>query len=162
VAGEETVATEGVRVAFLLAGATRLELLEPTHADSPVAKFLARRGEGIHHVTLEVESVEAILDRLRRAGGAPPPPGPPAGGGRGPGRLPPPRGGGGGPGGGGGGAAGRPRRRGGALGGRAGARLPARPSREGLGPPPGSGRLRGHDRGDGPRVVRRLDDAGRA
>ena len=68
VEGTETVDSEGVRVAMLPAGASRIELLEATRPDSPIAKFLAKRGEGIHHVTLEVESVPAVLDRLRAQG----------------------------------------------------------------------------------------------
>jgi methylmalonyl-CoA/ethylmalonyl-CoA epimerase len=66
--GTETVATEGVRVAFLPAGSSRLELLEATHPDSPIAKFVEKRGEGIHHITLEVEAIQPVLDRLRSRG----------------------------------------------------------------------------------------------
>jgi methylmalonyl-CoA epimerase len=59
--GTEEVASEKVRVAFLPVGGTRLELLEPTGADSPIARFLERRGEGLHHVCFEVEDLDGIL-----------------------------------------------------------------------------------------------------
>jgi len=68
VSGTETVESEGVRVAFLPAGDARIEILESTRADSPVARFLDKRGEGIHHLTLEVDDVQVTLDRLRERG----------------------------------------------------------------------------------------------
>lgn len=68
VSGTETVPTEGVRVAFLPAGASRVELLEAARSDSPIAKFVGSRGEGIHHITLEVEAIQPVLDRIRAAG----------------------------------------------------------------------------------------------
>jgi len=68
VAGIETVDTEGVKVAFLPAGDARVELLEATRDDSPVARFLARRGGGIHHLTFRVERIEPILARLASRG----------------------------------------------------------------------------------------------
>ena len=67
-AGTETLATEGVTVAFLAAGDSRIELLEPSRSDSPIAKFLDTRGEGIHHITLQVEAIQPVLDRLRARG----------------------------------------------------------------------------------------------
>ena len=67
-AGTEQVASEGVRVAFLPTGGARIELLEADRPDSPVAKFIDKRGEGIHHVTLAVESIQPVLDRLKAAG----------------------------------------------------------------------------------------------
>ena len=70
VGGTETVATEGVRVAFLPAGTSRIELLEATRPDSPIAKHIEKRGEGIHHITFEVEAIQPVLDRLK-AGGVP-------------------------------------------------------------------------------------------
>jgi len=66
--GKEDVPSEGVRVAFFGTGSGRIELLEPTDAESPVARFLARRGEGVHHVCLEVEDLEAALERADHAG----------------------------------------------------------------------------------------------
>jgi len=68
VGGTESVTTEGVTVAFLPVGDSRVELLEASRPDSPIAKFLARRGEGIHHITLQVEEIQPVLDRLRAHG----------------------------------------------------------------------------------------------
>ena len=65
----ETVEEQGVRVAMLPAGEPRVELLEPTGPASPVAKFLEKRGPGIHHVAVRVEDIRAALARLK-AGGA--------------------------------------------------------------------------------------------
>ncbi|MFQ5718097.1 MAG: methylmalonyl-CoA epimerase [Acidobacteriota bacterium] len=61
----ETIETEQVRVAFLPLGDTRLELLEPTAEESSVARFLDRRGEGIHHLCIEIEDLDATLARLQ-------------------------------------------------------------------------------------------------
>jgi methylmalonyl-CoA/ethylmalonyl-CoA epimerase len=66
--GIEEVPGEKVRVAFLRAGATRIELLEPTSPDSPIAKHLARRGPGIHHVALAVGDLVGRMAALERAG----------------------------------------------------------------------------------------------
>jgi methylmalonyl-CoA epimerase len=68
VARDETVSSEGVRVAFLPAGGTRVELLEPTSADSPVGRFIAARGEGIHHLCFEVDDLEATTAELTAKG----------------------------------------------------------------------------------------------
>ena len=65
----ETVEEQGVHVAMLPAGEPRVELLEPTGPDSPVAKFLEKRGPGIHHVAVRVPDIRAALARLK-AGGA--------------------------------------------------------------------------------------------
>lgn len=64
----ETVSDQGVRVAMLPVGESRLELLEPLTPDSPVGKFIERRGPGIHHLCLEVADLPGILGRLRGAG----------------------------------------------------------------------------------------------
>ena len=64
----EEVPEEGVRVAFVPCGHTRLELLEPTRPDSPVAKFLEKRGPGIHHVCVESDAIDDDDARLRRSG----------------------------------------------------------------------------------------------
>jgi methylmalonyl-CoA/ethylmalonyl-CoA epimerase len=64
----ETVEEQGVRVAMLPAGEPRVELLEPTGDDSPVAKFLEKRGPGIHHVAVRVEDIRASLAQLKAAG----------------------------------------------------------------------------------------------
>jgi len=66
----EDVATEGVRVVFLPVGTTRIELLEPLHDDSPVARFIRKRGEGIHHVCLLVADLEAAVASLEGRGAA--------------------------------------------------------------------------------------------
>ena len=66
--GTEIVPTEGVRVALLAAGDSRIELLEASRPDSPVAKFIDKRGEGIHHITFQVEEIQPVLDRLRARG----------------------------------------------------------------------------------------------
>ncbi len=68
VAATETVADQQVRVAMLPAGATRLELLEPTADDSVIGRFLARRGEGLHHIALRVADLDARFARMREAG----------------------------------------------------------------------------------------------
>jgi methylmalonyl-CoA/ethylmalonyl-CoA epimerase len=64
----EEVVSEQVKVAFLPAGDTRIELLEPTGDASAIARFLSRRGEGVHHLCFEVDDIEAALARLRAAG----------------------------------------------------------------------------------------------
>lgn len=66
--GIETIAAEQVRVAMLPLGETRLELLEATGEDSPIARFIAKRGEGIHHIALAVEELDAHLRQLEAAG----------------------------------------------------------------------------------------------
>jgi methylmalonyl-CoA/ethylmalonyl-CoA epimerase len=68
VAHRETVETQKVNTAFLSVGDSNLELLEPTSADSPIAKFIEKRGEGIHHICLRVDDIEAHLERLKAAG----------------------------------------------------------------------------------------------
>lgn len=65
---EETVAHEQVRTAMLDAGNSKLELLEPTSAESTVGRFLARRGEGLHHVALRVEDLEERFLALQNEG----------------------------------------------------------------------------------------------
>ena len=69
VAHRETVVTEKVDVAMLPAGDSRIELLEPTAPDSPIAKFLEKRGPGLHHIALRVPDLDAAISRLQ-AGGA--------------------------------------------------------------------------------------------
>lgn len=64
----EEVPRDQVRVAFVPFGGGRLELLEPTAETSPVARFLARRGEGIHHIAFAVTDLAALLARLKAAG----------------------------------------------------------------------------------------------
>jgi methylmalonyl-CoA epimerase len=64
----ETVEEQKVRVAMLPLGETRIELLEPTSEDSPITKFLEKRGGGIHHIAVEVEDIEASLAKLKADG----------------------------------------------------------------------------------------------
>lgn len=68
VAAMEDVPQEGVRVAIIPVGSTRIELLEATRDDSPIAKFLASRGEGLHHVCLATPDIRAQDLQLREAG----------------------------------------------------------------------------------------------
>ncbi|KAB0667467.1 methylmalonyl-CoA epimerase [Oryzomonas japonica] len=67
-AGIEEVAEQKVRVAMLQVGESKIELLEPTSEDSPVAKFLEKNGPGIHHLAYEVEDIEAAIARLLAEG----------------------------------------------------------------------------------------------
>lgn len=64
----EEVLDQGVRVAMLPIGDTRIELLEPLSDDSPISKFLQKRGPGIHHVAVRVEDIETALSRLKEQG----------------------------------------------------------------------------------------------
>jgi len=66
--GTEEVAEQKVKVAFLRVGESRIELLEPTADDSPVAKFLEKNGEGIHHMAYEVADIETALADLKQKG----------------------------------------------------------------------------------------------
>ena len=68
VEGEEVVEDQKVRVAFIPVGESRIELLEPTSEDSPVAKFLEKRGEGIHHIAFQVDNISEALDKLKKEG----------------------------------------------------------------------------------------------
>jgi methylmalonyl-CoA epimerase len=64
----EVVEEQGVRVAMLPVGEPRIELLEPTSSDSPVAKFLDKRGAGIHHIAVRVDDIRATLQSLKATG----------------------------------------------------------------------------------------------
>lgn len=64
----EVVEEQKVRVAMLPIGESRVELLEPTSDDSPISKFLEKRGGGIHHIAIEVENIEAALAKLKAEG----------------------------------------------------------------------------------------------
>lgn len=66
--GVEEVAEQKVKVAFLGVGESRIELLEPTSPDSPVAKFLEKNGEGIHHIAYQVDDIVETLSRLKTSG----------------------------------------------------------------------------------------------
>jgi len=64
----EEVESEKLKVAFIKVGDTKLELLEPTSPDSAVAKHIEKRGEGIHHVALGVESIQDRIDEIKAKG----------------------------------------------------------------------------------------------
>jgi len=66
--GTEEVSEQKVRVAFLQVGESRIELLEPTSPDSPVAKYLEKNGEGIHHLAYQVDDIEETLAQLKQSG----------------------------------------------------------------------------------------------
>ena len=68
VSPEEVVEGERVKVVMIPVGESRLELLEPTTEDSTVAKFLAKRGEGLHHVSLRVPDLAAVVTKLKQDG----------------------------------------------------------------------------------------------
>ena len=64
----EEVASEGVKTSFFKSGPNKIELLEATNADSAIAKYLEKKGEGIHHIAFAVENLEEEMDRLQREG----------------------------------------------------------------------------------------------
>ena len=68
ISAEEVVESEQVRLVMVPVGATRLELLEPLSENSPIAKFIAKRGEGLHHVSLRVPDLAAAVERLKKDG----------------------------------------------------------------------------------------------
>ena len=64
----EEVASEGVKTSFFRTGPNKIELLEATNPDSPIAKFIEKKGEGIHHIAFEVEDIKAEIARLKAEG----------------------------------------------------------------------------------------------
>ncbi len=66
--GEEEVRDQGVKVAFLEIGESKIELLEPLNEDSPIARHLEKRGEGVHHIAVEVEDLETRMKEMKEAG----------------------------------------------------------------------------------------------
>lgn len=64
----EEVEAQGVITSFFRAGEAKIELLEATHADSPIAKFVDKKGEGIHHIAFEVDDIRAEMKRLKEEG----------------------------------------------------------------------------------------------
>lgn len=64
----EEVASEGVNTSFFQVGPNKVELLEATNSDSPIAKFIEKKGEGIHHIAFDVEDIHAEMERLRGEG----------------------------------------------------------------------------------------------
>ena len=64
----EEVASEGVNTSFFEMGESKIELLEATNANSPIAKFIAKRGEGVHHIAYAVEDIKSEMNRLKKEG----------------------------------------------------------------------------------------------
>ena len=64
----EEVESEGVKTSFFKVGVNKIELLEATKKDSPIAKFIDKKGEGIHHIAFDVENIESEIKRLKEAG----------------------------------------------------------------------------------------------
>ncbi len=64
----EEVVSEGVNTAFFKVGDSKIELLEGTHENSPISKYIVKKGEGIHHIAFEVENIEAEMKRLAALG----------------------------------------------------------------------------------------------
>jgi methylmalonyl-CoA/ethylmalonyl-CoA epimerase len=64
----EEVGSEGVRTSFFKSGPNKIELLEATREDSPIAKYLEKKGEGIHHIAFEVEDIHSEIARLKGEG----------------------------------------------------------------------------------------------
>ncbi|SHJ75368.1 methylmalonyl-CoA epimerase [Arenibacter nanhaiticus] len=64
----EEVASEGVKTSFFKSGPNKIELLEATDANSPIAKFIDKKGEGVHHIAFEVDDIEAEIKRLGEEG----------------------------------------------------------------------------------------------
>ncbi len=65
---EEAVESEGVTTSFFQMGETKIELLEASNENSPIAKFIQKKGEGIHHIAYEVENIEQEMKRLQQEG----------------------------------------------------------------------------------------------
>jgi methylmalonyl-CoA/ethylmalonyl-CoA epimerase len=68
VTGYDQVDEQGVRVAMINIGESRIELLEPSGPESPVEKFMSKRGEGIHHIAVTVDDIENTLTQMKAAG----------------------------------------------------------------------------------------------
>ncbi len=64
----EAVESEGVRTAFYRVGPNKIELLEATNSTSPIAKFIEKKGEGIHHIAYAVTNIKEEIERLKKAG----------------------------------------------------------------------------------------------
>ena len=65
---QEEVASEGVKTAFFRCGPNKIELIEATNPESSIAKFIAKKGEGIHHIAFEVEDIQFEISRLKKEG----------------------------------------------------------------------------------------------
>lgn len=64
----EAVASEGVKTSFFQIGPNKIELLEATNEESPIAKYIEKKGEGIHHIAFDVEDIQAEIERLKNEG----------------------------------------------------------------------------------------------
>lgn len=64
----EDVESEGVKTSFFMIGESKIELLEATNSDSSIAKFIEKKGEGIHHIAFEVDDIDAEIARLKNEG----------------------------------------------------------------------------------------------
>ena len=64
----EEVKSEGVKTSFFKTGDSKIELLEATKPESPIAKFIEKKGEGIHHIAFAVDDIESEIDRLKKEG----------------------------------------------------------------------------------------------
>ncbi|MFA5556376.1 MAG: methylmalonyl-CoA epimerase [Flavobacteriaceae bacterium] len=64
----EEVESEGVKTSFFMSGPNKIELLEATKTDSPIAKFIEKKGEGIHHIAFDVEDIVSEIERLKAEG----------------------------------------------------------------------------------------------
>jgi methylmalonyl-CoA/ethylmalonyl-CoA epimerase len=64
----EKVESEGVSTSFFMMGESKIELLEATNPDSPIAKFIEKKGEGIHHIAFEVKDIHSEMERLQKEG----------------------------------------------------------------------------------------------
>ncbi len=65
---QEEVISEGVKTSFFMNGPNKIELLEATNPESPIAKFLEKKGEGIHHIAFDVDDIIAEMARLKKEG----------------------------------------------------------------------------------------------
>jgi methylmalonyl-CoA/ethylmalonyl-CoA epimerase len=65
---QEEVTSEGVKTSFFMNGPNKIELLEATNSESPIAKFLEKKGEGIHHIAFDVENILTEVTRLKNEG----------------------------------------------------------------------------------------------
>ena len=65
---EEEVESEGVKTSFFQVGSNKIELLEATKEGSPIAKFIEKKGEGIHHIAFDVEDINSEVERLKKEG----------------------------------------------------------------------------------------------
>ena len=65
---EEEVASEGVKTSFFKSGPNKIELLQATNPESPIAQFIAKKGEGVHHIAFAVSDIKATIERLKKEG----------------------------------------------------------------------------------------------